>query len=395
MKKPIKIIIHIILVLLITGLGFWAYGALKAKKTDIKRKRHHVPAPIVRVERVVAGSQAVVIEAEGTVKASREIRLAPRVGGRVVSISPALVDGGAFKKGETLLTIDPVDYELAASLARTRIKDSESALAIAREEADAAREEWRLLHADGAETAPDPPALVARLPQLAAARARVEAHRVDLQKALLNLERTRIRAPFSGRVSEENVDVGQYVTAGQSLATLFSTEAVEIVIPLEDESLYWFHVPGFTPGEGPGAWVMVHARLAGRDRIWPGRVVRAGGKVDVSTRMINVVARVKEPYKTKPPLAVGLFVRVKIQGRTLENAAVIPRSASRENGVVWVVDEDGRLRFRQVEPARFFTNQVLIRSGLETGDRIVTSTPRVVTDGMKVRTADEDREDAP
>ncbi len=395
MKKPYKILIHILLVLLFIGLGVFAYTTLKAKKSEMKRKPHRVSAPVVRVAKVTAGPQTVVIEGEGTVRASREIRLSSRVGGRVVFISPALVDGGVFEKGETLLRIDPVDYELAVSLARTRIKDSESLLAIAREEADAAREEWRLLHVDGAEEAPEPPALVAKIPQLAAAGARVEANRVDLRKALLNLERTRILAPFGGRVAEENVDVGQYVSVGQNLATLFSTEEVEIVIPLEDESLYWFHVPDFTPGEGPGAWVMVHARLAGRDRIWPGRVVRAVGKVDENTRMINVVAAVEEPYKTKPPLAVGLFVRVKIQGRTLENAAVVPRSALRDNGMVWVVDDGGLLRFRRVDVVRYFSDRALVRTGLETGERIILSSLRAVTDGMSVRAALDPGEEAP
>ncbi len=395
MKKPIKIVIHICLVLLFAGGGILIYSLLKAKTPEMKRKHHTVSAPSVRVARVSAGRETVVIEGEGTVRASREIRLSSRVGGRVVFISPSLVDGGVFEKGETLLRIDPEDYELAVSLARTRIKDSESVLAIAAEEADAAREEWRLLHADDAKEAPEPPALVAKIPQLAAARARVEANRVDLRKALLNLERTRIVAPFSGRVAEENVDVGQYVTVGQGLATLFSTETVEIVIPLEDESLYWFHVPDFTPGEGPGAWVMVHARLAGRDRIWPGRVVRAEGKVDESTRMIQVVAVVEEPYKTKPPLAVGLFVRVKIQGRSLENAAVIPRSAIRDDGKVWVVDDGGRLRFRRVEAVRYFSDRVLIRTGLESGEMLVLSSLRAVTDGMSVHAVMEPGEEAP
>jgi RND family efflux transporter MFP subunit len=202
---------------------------------------------------------------------------------------------------------------------------------------------------------------------------------------LLNLERTRLSAPFNGRVSQENVDIGQYVSIAQPLASLFSTEAAEIVVPLDDAALYWFYVPGFTPGTGPGAAVKISARIAGRALTWSGRVVRAEGKLDERTRMINVVVHVDKPYATRPPLAVGLFVTAQIQGRTLENAAVIPRAALREDSRVWVVDGEGRLNFRRVKVARLGSQRAIISSGLKDGERVVTSSLNIVTDGMKVR----------
>ena len=73
------------------------------------------------------------------------------------------------------------------------------------------------------------------------------------------------------------------------------------------------------------------------------------------------------------------------QGRTLKNATVIPRSALRENGMVWIVDDKGQLIFRPVDIARLDTNQAILRGGLNDGDRLVTSGLKAVTDGMKVR----------
>ena len=110
---------------------------------------------------------------------------------------------------------------------------------LAKEEAAAAREEWRLLYPETADGDNNPPPLVAKEPQLLAVQARLEADRADLRKAQLNLERTELRAPFEGRVSEESVDIGQYVTHGQALASLYSTEAAEIVVPLEIGDLLW------------------------------------------------------------------------------------------------------------------------------------------------------------
>jgi RND family efflux transporter MFP subunit len=385
MTQTKKRIIHFSVTLMLMGLGVIGFLALTASKPQLKRTKPPAPMPTVAVTIIKTGFQPVTIRGEGTVTPVREIELVPQVGGKVVYISPSLVDGGAFKKGDILLRIDPLDYQLAVTLARAKIKDSESRLKVAEEEAAAAKEEWRLLYQSSKDLNGEPPSLVAKEPQLAAARAQLAADRADLQKALLALERTELKAPFDGRVSGENVDIGQHVSTAKPLATLFSTEAAEIVIPLEDESLFWFDVPGFTPGDAPGSPVRVNARVAGRELSWPGKVVRAGGKLDERTRMVNVVVHVEKPYATKPPLAAGLFVTVEIQGRTLENAAVIPRSALRENSTVWVVAEQGQLVFRRVDVARLGTGQAILRTGLKDGDRVVTSGLKAVTDGMKVR----------
>jgi RND family efflux transporter MFP subunit len=392
MSKTKKRIIHFGLMLVLLGAGVAGFLALTASKPQLKRTKPPVPTPMVRVYKITTGPQSVTIRGEGTVRPLREIQLVPQVNGKLVYVSPVLVDGGEFKKDDILLRIDPLDYQLAVTLAQAQVKDSESRLRVAEEEAAAAKEEWRLLYQDKGAQAEDPPALVAKEPQLAAAKAKLAADRADLQKARLHLERTELKAPFNGRVSDESVDIGQYVSSAKPLATLFSTDAVKIVVPFEDESLYWFHVPGFTPGNGSGSAVTIRARIAGHELTWRGQVVRAEGELDERTRMVQVVIRVEKPYASKPPLVAGLFVIVEIQGRTLENAAVIPRAALRDNDTVWVVDETGQLKFRRVDVARMGTNQAILRSGLEDQEMVVTSGLKVVTDGMKVRILASDKE---
>ena len=387
MNKTKKRIIHIAATLSIIGVGAAVFLILSASKPELKRSKPPTPKPLVRVMTVATGPREVIIRGEGTVRPLREIQLVPEVSGKIIYVSPSLVDGGEFKKDDVLLRIDPVDYQLAVTLAKARIKDSESKLRIAEEEAAAAKEEWRLLDEWGSEVDKEPPALVAKEPQLAAARARLDADRADLRKARLNLARTEIKAPFNGRVSAENVDIGQYVGTAQNLATLFSTEAAQIIVPFEDESLYWFHVPGFTPGSQPGAVALIRTRFAGRDSEWKGQVVRAEGKLDERSRMEDVVIRVEKPYATRPPLVAGLFVAVEIQGRTLENAAVIPREALRADDTVWVVDQHGQLTFRPVDVARMTTTAAVIKGGLNSGEMVVLTTLKAVTDGMQVRIA--------
>ena len=374
-----RLVQFFVTVTIIAG-GAVAFLIITANKPELKRTQPAPPVPMVRVMTVETTDLKMPVQGEGTVQPLREIDLVPQVGGKIVESSPSLVDGGRFTKGDLLLRIEPEDYKLAVTLAAARVKDAESALAFTEEEAAAAVEEWQLLEKEN-----DPPPLVAKMPQLAAARARLAAEQADLKKARLNLDRTAIRAPFNGRVASENVGLGQYVSAGQAVATIFSTEAAEIVVPLEDSTLFWFHVPGFTPGKGPGAPARVTARIAGRDLTWSGRVVRAEGKMDARTRLINVVVRVNNPYRRKPPLAAGLFVAVEIEGRRLTDAAAIPSAALRENQMVWVVGDDGILSFRPVDVARVTPTRAIIQGGLQNGERVVTSPLRSVTDGMKVR----------
>ena len=380
-KRFIQFGVSVVLIL----LGVVGLLVLSASKPEMKKRKPPAPVPMVRTIETNSGPQTVYIRGEGTFQPLQEIDLVPQVGGKVIRVSPALVNGGVFRKGDTLLKIDPVDYELAVTLAQAKVKDAESRLELAEEEALAAVEEWRLLYADSSGENKKPPALVAKEPQLAAAQARLEADKADLRKARLNLERTRLKAPFGGRVGEEKVDVGQYVSPGQALGTLYSTEAAEIVVPLEGGDLFWFDVPAFTSQDGSGALAVVRASIAGRELSWPGKVVRTEGRLDERTRMIRVVVLVDKPYARKPPLVFGLFVTVEIEGRKIEKAAIIPRGALHQGNVVWVLDQENRLRFQKVEVARIQGDEVLVTQGLEDGETVVTTPLKAVTDGMAVR----------
>jgi RND family efflux transporter MFP subunit len=385
MGKRLRRLIQFFLVTAFIIIGVVGFNALKASKPQIQKRKTAPSVPFVRVIKVTTAEHLVQVKGEGTVQPLRESKLVPQVSGNVIYISPSLVDGGEFSKGGILLRIEPEDYRLAVTLAEAKVKDTESKLELAKEEAAAAREEWRLLYPETADGENNPPPLVAKEPQLRAVQARLEADRADLRKAQLNLERTELRAPFEGRVSEESVDIGQYVTHGQALATLYSTEAAEIVVPLEIEDLLWFHVPGFTQGNGSGSPAIVSAQVAGMELSWQGEVVRTEGRLDQKTRMINVVIHVERPYAQRPPLIFGLFVKVHIQGHTLTNAAIVPRAALRQEDQVWVVDDTGKLRFRKVEVVRIQGEEVLIKSGIEDGEKLVVSSLKAVSDRMAVK----------
>ena len=381
-----KVVWQIALVVLLLAAGAAALAAFALSKKPPARKVAQVVSPMVRIVEVGSEPVKVAINGEGTVIPVAQPVLAAEVAGRVVYVSPHLVDGGSFKNGELLMKIEQKDYLLALTLAEASVKAAETNLQTTKEEAASAREEWLLLDKDSGQKFGEPPALLVKEPQIAQYQASLEGAQAQVEQARLNLKRTEVRAPFDGRVVSENVDLGQYLAKGGTIATVFSTEAAEINVHIEDHDLAWLDVPGLTTQGKQGSPAVVTAEFAGRKLSWRGRIVRALGQVNQSTRLVGVVVRVDNPYATLPPLAMGAFVKVRMIGHTLDQASLIPRAALHQGDVVWLVGTDGKLRFTKVQVARQEGGHALLNPGLPEGSKVVTTNLREVSDGMKVRT---------
>jgi len=243
----------------------------------------------------------------------------------------------------------------------------------------------------------------ARLDEARAAHANAEASvgeaRVAVRRAELDLERTRIRAPFDGRVREKHVDLGQFVNRGSPLARLYSVDVAEVRLPVRDADLAHLDVPAGFNGGDAGPPVTLTAVVAGEPRTWQGRIVRSEGARDPRTRMLNLVAAVDDPYvrhragagdasaaSARAPLPIGMFVEATIEGRRVPGVFEVPRTALRRDDRVFVVDESGTLRLRPVEILRADRERVWLRAGLEPGELVVVSPLDLATEGMAVRT---------
>ena len=382
MKKK-NILVQLIIAILIIVLGFIVMKVLAGHKKPIKKTRPPETVTLVKTMNISTGPQQILISGEGIVKPLKEIQIVPQVSGKVMFVSPDLVNGGEFNKGDILIRIDPSDYKLSVTLARARVKTAESNLMLSKESAAAAKDEWNLHNSGNSEKSDEPSDLVLKKPQLLAAEAALEAEKANHEKAKLSLERTVIKAPFNGRVSMETIDTGQFLLTGQPVASIYSIETAEIIIPIEVEKLEWFHVPGFTDGTTPGASAVIQTSIAGKNMKWNGTIVRSEGKLDVRTRMINIVVRVNNPYKNKPPLAPGLFVKAEIYGKTIQNAAIIPNSYLHENNNVWVL-ENNSLMFRKINIAYTMGNNLVVNSGLKDGEKLIITPLQDATNGMTV-----------
>ena len=372
--------------ILVLAAGILGAFILDSTKSEPEQVSPEVIIPGVQVMKVSTENRRLTVKAEGTVAPKTASQLTSEVSGRVIWVSSALTNGGFFSIGEILLKIDPREYELAVIRARSGVAQAKLKLASERQEAALAKQEWENL---GEGT---PTALVLRKPQIADAEASLAAAEAALQQAEYDLERTFVKAAYDGRVRSEQVDLGQFVSRGSFLASLYSVDFAEVRLPIADDELAYLNLPlayrGKTPSK-PGPRVILQSEFGGKYHKWRGRIVRTEGEIDPQTRMVHAIAQVKDPYgqgnnQNRPPLAVGMFVEAEIQGKWVKDIVVLPRTVLRGDQVM-IINEDSRLQFRKIEILRLEENEVLVLSGLENGDQVCLSAIEIPVNGMKVR----------
>jgi multidrug efflux pump subunit AcrA (membrane-fusion protein) len=228
-----------------------------------------------------------------------------------------------------------------------------------------------------------------REPQRETARAAVAAAEAALAAAELNLERTRIKAPFNALVMERQVNTGTRVGTGASLATLVDTDAFWVELAVPAASLRWLNLP--TEGEEGSKVRLYQEQIWGAGRYREGRVIRVRGDLDEKGRMARLLVAVNDPLALtdgeRPPLLLGAFVRAEIAGRELEQVLALDRGWLRDDNTLWVMDRDDNLAIRHPPLIYSGTSEVYVRDGLQAGDRIITSELAVAVEGMPLRTA--------
>lgn len=343
-------------------------------------------APLVRVVEVQPETLRLTVRTQGTVKARTETNLVAEVAGTIVHVSRSFESGGFFEKGDVLVEVDPSDYRVAVAIAEGTVAQVKVRLEIEEAQAKVAREEWTQLG-----TGEDSP-LATRELQLQEAQAALVAAEARLEKAKRDLARTKIRAPFAGRVRAKIADLGEYVAPGVPVASVYSVDVAEVRLPVPDVNLAYLDLPVDYRGaaaQEPGPEVILYTNFAGKRHSWAGRIVRVEGEIDPVSRMVHVVAQVNDPYGKQEsedglPLAVGMFVEAEIAGSVVDGAITVPRTALR-GGQVLIVDDEDRLRFRDVDVLRVDRQSAIIVGGLASGERVCVSTLEAVSDGMKVR----------
>lgn len=342
---------------------------------------------VVAVEQV---TRQLFIGAKGKVVPAVQVSVRPEVGGKVVRVNPQLVPGGLLAAGDILFEIDATDYRQAVAVAAAALADAQARLALEQGRQEVARKEWELFENDP-EAASVDPELALRKPQLKSAEAAVAAARARLDQEQLRLQRTAVRTEFNALVRREFVDVGQFVGPQAETAVIAGTDVawVQAAVPFEQLSAI-----RFPDGSSTGAAVTVRYDVGGSEVKRQGRVIRLFGDLEPAGQMARILVEIDDPLDLSTTGRIGAagllfdsFVELEIEGPSIDDLVELPRAWLHSGDTVYVFN-NGELEIRQVSVAWRQANSVYIESGLQAGDRVVTSPLATPVAGMKLRLKD-------
>jgi RND family efflux transporter MFP subunit len=431
-RKTMEITLkHKLLIIPAIIVGVAIFVLLVKNRAQPEKKPLAETARAVRIIEVPQISVTPTLTGTGTVRPSQVWNGVAQVSGKIVEMNPQLKKGAVIQAGETLLKIDPSDYELAieqaktsieatqAQIAESKVKENnsraslkieEEALSIAREElerkrklvkqgtvtrSDVEKEERNVLaQQQSVQT------LTNTINLIPAERRRLQADidrlNAQLKEAELNLERTTITMPFNGRIAESNVEIKQYVRQGEILVVADGIEKAEVEVDLpmdritgliqSDRVVNVDEVRTRGVGEVLGLSATVMLRRNDNITRWDRKIVRTSDTLDTRTRTVGFIIEVDNPYKNvqpgiRPPLIKGMFVEVEIRGTSSPGKLVIPRSALNDHHV-YVVNNENRLERRMVTVQLRGADYVVVQEGLTAAERIVISDLSPAIDGM-------------
>ncbi len=375
-----RYIIPIIILCLAAG-GYW-YIKDNAPQA---RKRPTPSAPSIQVEtqQVKQASVRLQIQSYGQVSAKTESNLTAQVSGTVTSVADNFQEGAFFNKGDLLISIDSRDYQNTINSAKANLTQAQQDLALEKAKVEQAKADWRRLNKNA-----KIPALVSRTPQVISAKAKVSAMHASYNQAIINFKRTKIHAPFDGRVLSKSVNQGDYVNANSALAQIISSDALQVRLPLKNSDLAYVDLPEqfiastqqTSPSPQPN--VQFTADLIS-DQLWQGKLVRTEAAIDESSQQLFVIAEIEAPFSAqhsdKHPLKIGQYVSANIEGRVLPKAISVNVENIYQGQFVYVV-EKGIIQRRPITILWRNDTIALIGEGLKAGDMLIIS---LLSDGSQ------------
>lgn len=359
-------------------------------------KPSKAPQMTVVTQTIAPQTYQIVVQSFGTVQPQTKSILFAQVSGQINKVSQEFRDGGFFEKDDVLIQLDDRDHRAEVNIALASFMSAKQRLQEENARVQQAEADWKRL-GNGRMAS----ALVLRKPQFEAAKADVLSAQAQLDKAKLSLERTKIIAPYAGRILKKNVDIGQVVSSNTQLADIYADDYVEIRLPIKNKDLPLMRLPeeyrnanlqGSKAISSNGN-VVISSNLIG-EQTWQGKVVRTESAIDEMSQQLYVVAQIINPYDINRSLdsnnqnpnaqiKIGQYVTAKITGRTLTDALVIPSSAIYQGSYVYTV-KNGLLIRKEVLLGWQNGTESIVESGLVSGDVLVLTALGQVSSGTPV-----------
>lgn len=343
----------------------------------------------VEVSQLKPERYTVVVDTFGTVQPRTQSALVAQVSGQINYVSPQFRNGGFFAKGDVLLKLDQRDYFANVKIAGAKLLSAEQTLLEEKANTTQANIDWKRLGKGKV-----PSDLVLRKPQLAVAKANLLSAQAGLTIAKLALERTEIKAPYGGRILEQQVDFGQVVATNSQVAEIYSTDSVEIRLPINNSNIDLVNFPEqFSSSNNAHSLIEVRFTSSlSKNQTWLGKVIRTEGAIDSNSHQLYIVAQIEDPYNRElhpgASIKIGQYVQAEVQGKTLNDAIVISNSTIYQGSYVYVVKE-GLLARRNINIRWQNSQNAIIESGLSAGELLVTTPLGQVSSGTRVSIAGE------
>ncbi|WP_337020949.1 MdtA/MuxA family multidrug efflux RND transporter periplasmic adaptor subunit [Pantoea anthophila] len=309
----------------------------------------------------------------GTVTAANTATVRSRVNGDLLAIH--FTEGQQVKAGELLAEVDPRPYQVALTQAQGQLAKDQATLANARR--DLAR--YEKLAKTSLVSQQD---LDTQRSLVSETLGTLKADEGSVASAQLNLTYSRITAPIAGRVGLKQVDVGNYVTSGDTngIVIITQTQPIDVVFTLAENS-----ITPILKAQKSGEPLLVEAwDRSNQNLIASGKLLSLDNQIDVTTGTIKIKARFDNQDDTLFP---NQFVNVRLKVNTLQDAIVIPPAAlqmGNEGHFVWVVNSDNKVSKKSVMAGLQDSQKVVVSAGLEAGERVVTDGLDRLTEGAKV-----------
>jgi multidrug efflux system membrane fusion protein len=377
--------IAVLIVALIITLGFAIWWSTKPKAAlDGGGRQGRASGPaLVKVEPVQIRAMPIVLEAVGTIEAERSVEIRPEVTGVLRDV--LFQEGQTVPAGQLLFRIDPATFEAGveqakANLARDKAQ-AEQAQAQANRLAPLAEKEYvtRQEYDQARATA-------------AALTAAVAADQAQLNQAQIQLDRSRIRAPISGRTGNLTVKAGNLVSANptQSLVTINQIKPVLVRFTIPQQSLP--DVRQYNPAGN--ITVEIRRENKAEGLLGQGKLIFIDNNVNMQTGTVMLKARIPNNNESLWP---GQFVTVRLLLTVEPKAVVVPEVAIQngQQGTFVYVADDGKARMQPVTIARQVDNLVVIAKGVAGGEMVITDFPRNLVPGMplKIQAGDQNETD--
>ena len=356
--------------LFILGGGWWGYELLSQQPVKVPPPPAP-PQPVrTRVQSLKRGEYPVVVKTHGVVQSGNMVVLSAQVGGRIAVVNPAFEAGAYFEEGDVLVEIESQDYQNACQIAKARLEVTKAAYELAN--ANHARNAQLMEQAVVAKEEFDQTAAV-----LAQSKAEMNSAAAQVDKADRDLTRTKIVAPFDGRVRSRVVGKGQLVAAGTPLGEIFTIDFTEVRLPIAGRDLRFLELPELQ--SDPSLDVELRDAIdPANPTVWKAKIVRTEGVLDENSLDLFAIARIEDPFGRKsgaPPLRIGQPVVGAITGRVLHDVVAIPRGAVRQLDKVFLIEQPGMLlAAKTIQPVWSDEAHVVVDDASITDGALVSTT---------------------